>query len=145
MNGFNDETMLLNLAAGLENDTAFMAHVLARYRQFEGLDQTTLAEELGIPLFLLARLALCRRPDADSPNFIDEVNEIADFVLADEMKLIRIIREVDSLTALDNRANNLETEEAVLENRFAAGILAAARDRSEDEDGDQTKKDADAD
>lgn len=145
MNGFNDETMLLNLARELENDPTFMAHVLARYRQFEGLDVDALAEELEIPLFMLARLALCKRPDADSPDFINEINEIADFVLADEMKLVQIIRAVDSLTALDNAANEIETKESALGNIFSTGILAAARDRSEDEDDGQQEKDDDKD
>lgn len=141
MNSFNDETMLLNLAKELENDSTFMAHVLARYCQFEGLDINALAEELEIPLSLFARLALCKRPDADSPNFMNEMNEIADFVLADEMKLVQIIREVDSLIALENAANNLETEESAFGNPFSVGILAAARDRDEDEDTERLEKD----
>lgn len=141
MNGFNDETMLSNLAAGLENDPAFMAYVLARYCQFEGLDKEALANELGIPSFLLARLALCRRPDSDSPDFAGEITEIADFVLADETKLAGIVREVDSLDALGSAVIEGETEAIISGNPFSAGILAAARDRSEDDDAEQIKKD----
>lgn len=143
MNDVNSETMLLNLAAGLENDPAFMAHVLARYCQIEGLDKDALAGEMGIPLSLFARLALCKRPDADSPNFINEINEIADFVPMDEMKLVQIIRTVDSLTALGNAEINHETEESKLPNPLLAGILAAARDHDDDEDVNEITKDED--
>jgi hypothetical protein len=144
MNGFNDETMLLKLAAGLEGNPDFMSHVLARYCQIEGLDKDALAGELGIPLFLLARLALCKRPDSDSPNFINEITEIADFVLVDETRLMRIIREVDSLNALGNVIIEGQTEEIISGNPFSNGILAAARDREEEEDdAGQVEKDDD--
>jgi len=143
MNGFNSEIMLLNLAMELENDSTFMSHVLARYCQIEGLDKDGLAGELGIPLFLFARLALCKRPDADAPNFINEISEIADYVPMDELRLVQIIREVDSLTVLGNAASNHETEESALSNPFSVGILAAARDHSEDEDVDEITKDED--
>lgn len=96
MNGFDSETILLNLAAELEDDAAFMSHVLARYSQIENLDKEALAVELGIPLFLFARLALCKRPDTDSPNFVNEISEIADYVPMDETRLIQIVRRVNS-------------------------------------------------
>src|SRR5215213_5186085 len=137
MNGFNSETILLNLAIELENDSTFMSHVLAQYCQIEGLDKDALADELGIPLFLFARLALCKRPDADTPNFINEISEIADYVPMDELKLVQIIRAVDSLTVLGNAVSNHETEESTLSNPFSAGILAAARDHTEDENADE--------
>ncbi|MCD9186651.1 MAG: hypothetical protein LUM44_09465 [Pyrinomonadaceae bacterium] len=143
MNSFNNEIILLNLAMELENDPAFMSHVLARYCQIEGLDKDALADELGIPLFLLARLALCKRPDADSPNFINEISEIADYIPMDELRLVSIIREVESLAVLNNRADNHETEEFALNNPFSAGILAAARDRIEDDNADEIIKDED--
>jgi hypothetical protein len=143
MNGFNNEEMLLNLAAELENDSMFMSHVLARYCQIEGLDKGALAGELGIPQFLFARLALCKRPDADAPNFISEISEIADYVPMDEVRLVQIIREVDSLTLLDNVMTNHETEEIPASNPFSVGILTAARDRSEDEDVNEITKDED--
>lgn len=139
MNDFNSETMLLNLVTGLENDPAFMAHVLARYCQIEGLDKEALAGKIGIPLSLFARLALCKRPDADSPNFINEINEIADFVPMNEMKLVQIIRTVDSLTALGNAEINHETEKSELFNAYLAGILAAARDYDDEEISEITK------
>jgi hypothetical protein len=143
MNGFNDETMLLKLAARLEDDPAFMSHVLARYCQFEGLDKDALAVELGIPLSLLARLALCKRPDSDSPTFIDEISQIADFVLVDERRLSQIIREVDSLNALSRAVIEGKTEDVISGNPFSNSILAAARDRDEDDDAEPIEKDDD--
>lgn len=139
MNGFNDETMLLNLAAGLKDDPTFMSHVLTQYCRLEGLEKDALAAELGIPLSFLARLSLCKRPDSDSPSFIDDISELADFVLADEVKLTRIIREVDSLTALGSfTGNESETEESAFGRSLAGSLLAAARDRQEAEDKEDT-------
>ncbi|MDQ3801945.1 MAG: hypothetical protein M3384_21180 [Acidobacteriota bacterium] len=143
MNGFDSETMLLNLAAGLEDDPAFMSHVLARYCRMERMDKDALTGELGIPLFLFARLALCKRPEADSPDFINEIGEIADYVPVDETKLVRIIRQVDSLSAFSSAPSDSETEEIPASNPFSVGTLAAARDRDEDEDSDENTKDDD--
>lgn len=143
MNGFNNEIILLNLAKELENDSTFMSHVLAQYCQIEGLDKDALADELGIPLYLLARLALCKRPDAESPNFINEISEIADYVPMDDFKLVKVIREVDSLTVLGNTASDHETEEFALNNSFPGGILAAARDRIEKDNDNENIKDED--
>jgi hypothetical protein len=141
MNGFNSEILLLSLAMELENDSTFMSHVLAQYCQIEGLDKDELASELGIPLFLFARLALCKRPDTDAPNFINEISEIADYVPMDDLSLVQICREVDSLTVLANAVSNHETEESTLSNPFSASILAAARDQSEDKKTNETTKD----
>jgi hypothetical protein len=124
-------------------ETKMSRRVLAQYCQIERLDKDALAVELGIPLFLLARLALCKRPDSDSPDFAGEITEIADFVPVDERRLVRIIREVDSLNALGSAVIEGEAEEIISGNPFSGSILAAARDRGEDENDDQIKKDDD--
>ncbi len=142
MDSFNNETILLKLAAELESNPAFMSYVLAQYCQIEGLDQDILAEDLGISPFLLARLALCKRPDADSPNFVRGICEIADFTLVDEIKLTQIIREVDSVTALGNMVAGHPANEDTVFAPFSGGILAAARDQLEEDSEESENNDA---
>lgn len=142
MNSFNNETLLSKLAAELESNPAFMSYVLVQYCQIEGFDQDRLATDLGISPFLLARLGLCKRPDADSPNFVQAISEIADFVLVDEIKLAQIIREVDLLAALGNLVTEHQTGENAVFAPFSGGVLAAARDQIEEDGEEESKNDA---
>ena len=72
------------LARRLETDSEFMAYVLAEYRGQEHRSLEQLQDELGIASSMLTRLSLCRRPDTNSPEFAEQVREIADYALLDE-------------------------------------------------------------
>lgn len=114
----NDEQsiqLLTALAQRLRSDPEFMAHTLARYQQQQGLDESALAAELGALPEMVLRLALCRRPAPDAPDFAGQVRALADFTLLDEARLTRVIRRVD------------QWAEAEVPRGFRAKWLAAAR------------------
>lgn len=126
---------IISFARRFQNDSRFMAYVLAVYQTQEGLDVEDLAQALGIWPEMLTRLALCRRPPADAPQFAEQVRAIADYTLTDEAQLANILRQVDSLENLAQRPSLLTTPET--EARIVApltGLLAAARDRNESEE-----------
>jgi hypothetical protein len=126
---------LAGLAHRLEDNPDFMAYVLTAYQAQERLDDSALAEHLGTTLDMLSRLALCRRPEAEAAGFADQVRQIAAYIDADPVALASVVRQVDSLQALAKRPATLDSEApSVLQLRSRAGLLAAARDRSETED-----------
>jgi hypothetical protein len=113
-----------------------MSHALATHYRQDELDVVPLAEDLGISPDLLIRLALCRRPEATSEEFANQVREIADYTLTDEAQLAGLLRQVDALekfAGLEGSAPDLAFEPRPLP---VTGVLAAARDRGEEDDGD---------
>jgi hypothetical protein len=105
------------LVSRLKGNPDFVAYVLARYQEKEGISDGSLPWVLGTLPALVSRLALCRKPDANAANFATSVREIADYTLVDESLLAGIIRQVSSLEALSKSS----------EHEF----LAAARDRDD--------------
>lgn len=123
------------LARRLRHDPRYMAYVLASYQTQEKLTDEELGLELGLLPLLAVRLSLCKRPDSMSPDFADQVREIADFTLVDEEKLAHVLRQVDAVAKLTGRPTALFVPEQ--ESRHPlAGLLAAARDRDGDEESD---------
>ena len=61
-----DNPLLKSLAQRLEADPRFMAYALAQYRRQEGIGVEELAQSLGMMPEMMARLALCLRPDSRS-------------------------------------------------------------------------------
>ena len=123
---------LAGLAHRLKDNPDFMAYVLTIYQTQERLDDSALAEHLGTTLDALSRLALCKRPEAVSARFADQVRQIAAYISADPAVLANVIRQVDSLEALAKRPMALDSEKLGFRQlRSQAGLLAAARDRSE--------------
>lgn len=126
------QSSLTSLAQRLQADPRFMAYALAVYQQQEELDVSELAAALGALPEMLTRLALCQRPDAHSPQFAEQVRELADYTLIDEAQLANLLRQVSSLEKLAQHQSTravagAETEAPLLD----AGLLAAARDRDE--------------
>jgi hypothetical protein len=101
----------------LRENPDYMAYVLARYQEQEGISDENLAAALGTLPHLAIRLALCRKPDAGATNFAARVREIADYTLMDESVLANIIRQVSSLQALSTAPERQ--------------LLSAARDRGD--------------
>lgn len=105
------------LVRHLKGNPDFVAYVLARYQEQEGITDENLPAVLGTLPELVSRLALCRKPDANDANFAASVREIADYALVDESLLANIIRRISSLEALSKSAQH--------------EFLAAARDRDD--------------
>jgi hypothetical protein len=126
---------LAGLARRLKDDPIYMAYVLKVYQKQEHLHDDALAEYLNISTLMLTRLALCKRPVADSTLFADEVRQIAIYVSADPAILAHIIRQVHILEKLAMRPEPPQTEQPNIGWLPAeAGLLAAARDRGEVDD-----------
>jgi hypothetical protein len=98
----------------------FMAWVLARYRDAEGVDDDQLAHFLGITREALDQLALCGRPRQDL--FKEDVAAIAERFGADPHRLTNLIRQVDALGAF-----------ARAPAAGSLGVMAAARGRAAEE------------
>jgi hypothetical protein len=103
-------------ARRVADDTTFISAPLAYYQRVEGRSPSDVADELGVSLRNLDRLALCRRPTGES--FAARVYQIADYVGANVGKLANILR-LYELTAL--------TEPAAESRQH--GLLLAARTR----------------
>lgn len=98
----------------------FLGHLLALHREVSGTDDDAQAAELGCGREGLVRLALCRAP-RDDAHFLADLRQAADHAGADLARLIPVVRLAQSAQAL--RAAN------------RAGLLAAARDGDDPEDG----------
>ena len=112
------ERMARRAAAAAAARPAFLAWVIARFKEVERLDEVGVARWLGTDSDQLSWLRLCRRPRPES--FAADVDVIVERVGADRLRLAAMIRQVDSLSAL----TNVPTQES--------GVLTAARDREDD-------------
>ena len=77
----------------------FMASVLAAYCRMHDLSDDALARLLGCSPDDVVRLALCRRPIAQSPTFLSDIDHLARRFAIPGERLIQIIRDVDALPA----------------------------------------------
>jgi hypothetical protein len=133
---------LVKLASQLRHDPLYMSHVLAAYQAQENLTDEALARELGTLPLLILRLSLCKRPDALSADFAEQVREIADFTLVDKAKLAHILRQVDALEKLAARPKVPAAAESETESSHPlSGLLAAARDRYDEDNGEGQPED----
>lgn len=129
---------LAGLASRLQNDPAFMAYVLTIYQKQERLSDDALAAQLGSTPEMLARLALCKRPEVSSTKFADQVRQIAAYTNTDVTQLANIVRQVDSLKTMSERPKVSQPKTTgAQEQRFYPGLLAAARDRTEAAENDE--------
>lgn len=131
-------TALAALARRLRNDPRYMSYVLAAYQEQEGLMDEDLAQELGTLPALVSRLAICKRPYSSSVQFAEQVRELADYTLTDEAQLAGILRQVEAIEKLTGRPATLSTTELERQSGLSpTGLLAAARDRYEQDDETQ--------
>lgn len=114
-------------------DLFFLASALEAYRSFNGLDDAALAAHLGCSLEDLPRLALCRRPIGDPMTFRREVEQIAAYASVRAQRLAELLREVETLEALQAAERSGATASG-------QGLLMAAEDRAHEEK--DTAKDA---
>jgi hypothetical protein len=132
--GVNEQ--LQGLARRLQDDPDFMAYVLVSYQEQERLSDDALAEYLSTTQAMLSRLALCRRPASNSPQFADEIRQIADYTNIDATHLANMVRQVSSLEKLAERpvGSRSQAEVASRKMQLQPGLLSAARDQDESED-----------
>ena len=136
---------LAALARRLRNDPRYMSYVLAVYQQQEDLMDEDLAQELGTLPSLVSRLAVCKRPDSSSAQFAEQVRELADYTLIDEAQLASVLRQVDAFEKLAGRPAALTTLGLEKETGHSpTGLLAAARDRYEQDDDSTAHQDEEA-
>jgi hypothetical protein len=138
-------TVLSALARRLRRDPRYMAYVLAAYQDQEGLTDEELTHELGTLPELAVRLALCKRPSSSSPNFTEQVRDLADYTLTDAARLTSILRQVDALEGLSEwvAVSTAPQDEEGESDHVLSGLLAAARDRVEPADTDTRPTDED--
>jgi hypothetical protein len=107
------------IVSRLSSNPAFMAYALACYAEMERLTTEQLAVELGTLPELFNRLALCRRPATDDPQFSEQVYRLADYALIDAGVLANLLRTVEVVGGISEAADT--------------PLRAAARDRESDE------------
>jgi hypothetical protein len=98
-------------------DPAFLAFWLSQYQHTARIDEQGLCGTLGCGPEGLLRLRLCLAPTGTARNFIEQVEKIAEYTGCQVDALVRIIRLVDSVTALKREADDSRT------------LLKAARQR----------------
>ena len=76
-----------------------MAYVLTTYQRQERLSDDALSQYLNATPAAMPRLALCKRPASDSPQFADQIRQIADYAGVDAVQLANMVRQVSSLDA----------------------------------------------
>lgn len=117
----NETSSLLRYAARkAARNRFFLSEYLAEFRTDRGMTEDELARFLGCRSGLLSKLALCRRPDPESPKFRSDVEQIAAAFDMQPGRLVQLIREVDTLKAL--------AEARPMKQEAPNGLLAVARD-----------------
>jgi len=109
-----------------------LGHELREYRTLNNATEDDVAKVLECSRNALTCLALCRRPDLNTPSFRVDVEQIALHCGANAQRLAALLREVDSLRAI--RLAPIQPHLAAPQ----AGLLAAARDRKKRRRGQKT-------
>lgn len=116
----NDSTpSLARLTHQARERPTLLAGLLFAYQEQEGLDEPGLAAFLSCDVAALSRLALCRRPRAQTPAFRQDVERIARYAAANPLQLVKLIRAVEARAALQHAAE------------VPAPLLLAARDHDD--------------
>lgn len=132
------------LASKLQDNHEFIAWVLATYQQKEHIDDNHLIAQLKTTPEMIVRLALCKCPNPNSATFPSQIREIATYTNIDPSDLANIIRQVDTLATF-SKILNKDKEPTQATSRFAPGLLAAARDKTEDEENEAQKNRSESD
>ena len=119
--------LLQHAARRAVHDCFFFSESLVEFRNVRGMAEDQLAEFLGCSPSVLLKLALCRRPDPESPKFRSDMERIASVFKIRPERLVQLVREVDTMKAL--------TKVSQAKQGVPEGLLATARDVDEDESG----------
>lgn len=131
------------MARKLRDDPSFMAWVLAAYQKYKNVTDAQLRKNLGANEHVLARLALCKRPLANSLAFRDDITQVAEYTNIDKMILLNIVRYVGALTAFADHEIGEEREVDSNQRPVQRGLMAATRDKSEPETSQSEKPETD--
>jgi hypothetical protein len=131
------------MATKLQNDPTTMAWIIGTYQKQEHLSWDKISSVLKTTEDVVVKLALCKRPDADSSDFGQQVTQLAQYTNIDLVLLINMIRHVESVAVLSSRAS---TSDMAGQTSAQLGF-SAARDKSvsssTDEDADKTGEEGD--
>ncbi len=122
-----------NMAERLSANPSYMAWILTAYKKQERASDAKLLEALNTTTNMLYRLALCRRPSSQEVGFADGLRQLATYTSIDPLLLASLIRQVESLESLGAMPNKIEPAVNNQRASASAGVLAAARDRDEDD------------
>lgn len=129
---------LTGLARRLQNNPDFMAQVLTTYQKQERLSDQALVTYLDTTAKMLTRLALCKTPSLNSPEFAKQVRQIAAYTEIEAGRIANIVRQVENLQTLASRPEtDVRTETTAHQLQLSKGLLAAARDRTEPQENDE--------
>ena len=133
MNKFSTRTLgqMHELAIRLKSNPSFMSWILATYQKQEHVSETNIIDILNTTPDMFYRLALCKRPDSNRQEFIDEIRQLANYTSIDPAHLANLIRQVEALETFKTMPNPLETKAETQTYLTSTGVLAAARDRDE--------------
>jgi hypothetical protein len=120
MNESRALSVTAKLLARASADRMFVGWALLEYENRHHMKAPEVAEWLRCTPDRLKRLALCRLPDDRCDDFTANVKRIAGYGGCDADRLIVVLREVLSLSALQAGESS------------DAGLLLAARDRTKD-------------
>jgi len=107
------------MASKLAVSPKFMAWIIARYREIEGLDEETVARLLGLDLYRLHRLAIFGRPRRELFN--EDIETISEEAGAEPRALVELIRRVETIETFQMCSDSTNI-----------GMIAAARDIAEE-------------
>jgi hypothetical protein len=128
-----------NMARILQDNPSYMAWIISKFQKQEKLSTLNLVNLLGANAESLAKLALCKRPDSNSSEFSKQIRQISEHTSIDPLILARLIRQSESVTALaGKRSANPE-----LKTSASQLGLAAARDRTTEDDPEEQSEDED--
>ena len=132
MNRNRSSEFLRHAARRASQHSFFLAADLEQFRVRQGMEEGQLARFLGCAPEVLPRLALCRRPDPQSPSFRSDIQRIASALGLQQDRLAQLVRQTDVLKTLGRAGPDADQE-------AASGLLMAARDaeidRSAGEEG----------
>jgi hypothetical protein len=131
-----DKNILASAAKRASARKFFLGHVISIYAKKFKLTKDEIAKRLGCSKDALPRLFLCRCPKSEDSSFIEDIQRIAEFVGADSISLLKLLREAEAISAL------VRSEDLSGKNQ---GYLAAARDREEISEQEQGENDKNTD
>ncbi len=124
------ESSFYSLAQRIIQMPEFFGAVLHRFRQQENLSEQDVILRLRTTRAMLARLALCRLPNSNNPEFLAQMRQITAFTRIDVELLTAILRQVEAVDALSRPRNLVRLERQTEETSSSESrLLAAARDR----------------
>jgi hypothetical protein len=86
---------LLGLAIKkVADDSDFMAYFLLKYSQIEKLSEQEVISFLKCSQEDYYKLGLCKTPDANSTNFIEQLNKVSEYTHTSSIELNNILKRV---------------------------------------------------